>query len=674
MTVAKPTTGSDPTADILAVQGSSDIFSIAFDHSPLALTITALDDGRIAAVNEAFLRAAGYTRDEVIGRTPDELGLWVDPSCRHDRFAQMAVGQRVPDIEAEFRVKSGAIRVGLIGSVVVEISGRKCVLSSILDITDRRLAEERYRAIVESQIEMVCRFRMEGEILFVNAAYARARGTIPGELIGRNFWDFVTETDRPAVKSGLQRLSLDSPEVVIENRFETTDGVLWTLWTNRAVAFDSHGRPVELQSSGIDITERKEREHEAAFLGAITDELAQLSDPQEVINRVAASLVQHLGILRCVFTELDAAREKLTVIGHASRDGKDAAIVRTPLRLLDFFTPDLMAQLAAGRQVAVTDSFEDPRTAANRASYAWLEARAFVTTPYVSDGLWKGSIAVHHDAPRPWSPDTLELLRDLTGRVWARIERARAEQKLRESEAQLRAASEIKDQFLATLSHELRTPLNAVLGWTHMLRTGVLPPERIPQALEALERNAMAQSQLVDDLLDMSRIMSGKLPIRREWIKLADVVASAEETVRPAVQSSGVTLKIELPARPVLRVLGDPDRLRQVFWNLLSNAVKFTPAGGTVQLVVRKDAGQVVVVVRDTGEGIDRRFLPFVFERFSQADSSTTRRHSGLGLGLAIARHLVEAHGGSITAHSDGPDAGATFTVRLPLARQPRAR
>lgn len=668
MTVAKPTTGSDPTADILAVQGSSDIFSIAFDHSPLALTITALDDGRIAAVNEAFLRAAGYTRDEVIGRTPDELGLWVDPSCRHDRFAQMTVGQRVPDIEAEFRVKSGAIRVGLIGSVVVDISGRKCVLSSILDITDRRLAEERYRAIVESQIEMVCRFRMEGEILFVNAAYARARGTIPGELIGRNFWDFITETDRPAVKSGLQRLSPDSPEVVIENRFETTDGVLWTLWTNRAVAFDSHGRPVELQSSGIDITERKEREHEAAFLGAITDELAQLSDPQEVINRVAASLVQHLGILRCVFTELDAAREKLTVIGHASRDGKDAAIVRTPLRLLDFFTPDLMAQLAAGRQVAVTDSFEDPRTAANRASYAWLEARAFVTTPYVSDGLWKGSIAVHHDAPRPWSPDTLQLLRDLTGRVWARIERARAEQKLRESEAQLRAASEIKDQFLATLSHELRTPLNAVLGWTHMLRTGVLPPERIPQALEALERNAMAQSQLVDDLLDMSRIMSGKLPIRREWIKLADVVASAEETVRPAVQSSGVTLKIELPSRPVLRVLGDPDRLRQVFWNLLSNAVKFTPAGGTVQLVVRKDAGQVVVVVNDTGEGIDRRFLPFVFERFSQADSSTTRRHSGLGLGLAIARHLVEAHGGSITAHSDGPDAGATFTVRLPLA------
>jgi signal transduction histidine kinase len=382
---------------------------------------------------------------------------------------------------------------------------------------------------------------------------------------------------------------------------------------------------------------------------------------------VAAALVAHLGILRCVFTELDAAREKLTVIGHASRDGRDGTIVKTPLRLVDFFTPDLTAQLAAGRQVVVSDSFEDPRTVTNRASYAWLEARAFVTTPYVSDGVWKGSIAVHHDAPRTWSADTLELLRDLTGRVWARIERARAEQRLRESEAQLRAASEIKDQFLATLSHELRTPLNAVLGWAHMLRTGVLPPERVPQALEALERNAMAQSQLVDDLLDMSRIMSGKLPIRRELIKLADVIAAAEETVRPAVQSSGVTLTLELPARPVLRVLGDPDRLRQVFWNLLSNAVKFTPAGGSVRLAVSRQADQAVVVVHDTGEGIDGRFLPFIFERFSQADSSTTRRHSGLGLGLAIARHLVEAHDGSITAHSDGPDEGATFTVRLPL-------
>jgi signal transduction histidine kinase len=201
-----------------------------------------------------------------------------------------------------------------------------------------------------------------------------------------------------------------------------------------------------------------------------------------------------------------------------------------------------------------------------------------------------------------------------------------------------------------------------------MLRTGVLPPERVPEALEALERNAKAQSQLVDDLLDMSRIISGKLPIRRELIKLADVVTAAEETVRPAVQSSGVRFSVDVPARPVLRVMGDPDRLRQVFWNLLSNAVKFTPAGGSVHLTVEKDGDHAIVVVRDTGEGIDPCFLPYVFDRFSQADSSTTRRHSGLGLGLAIARHLVEAHGGTITAHSDGPDRGATFTVRLPLA------
>ena len=781
--------------------GSSDIFSIAFDHSPLALTITAIDDDRVVAVNEAFLRSAGYAREEVIGRTPDELGLWLESSRRQERFAKMAVGERVPDIEARFRVKDGSIRVGLIGSAVVEIDGRKCVLSSVLDITDRKAAEEkardreeryelvfggteaaiwdwdvtahrvlysprwkqlrgfdesevgdsedewrrgihpedyprvlaalteyfagraagfaeeyrvrhkeghwiwiadrgiarrdasgrvvrmagsetdisarkeaegalraseeRYRAIVESQIEMVCRFRPDGEILFVNAAYARARGTTADELMGRNFWDFVAESDRPAVRAQLDRLTPESPETAIENRFDTAAGVLWTLWTNRALAFDDLGRATEVQSSGIDITDRKTREYEAAFLGDITDQLAQLSDPDEVIDRVASAMVEHLGILRCVFTELDAAREKLTVIGHASRDGR---VVNTSLRLLDFFTPGLMAQLAAGRQVAVSDSFEDPRTATNRDSYAWLEARAFVTTPYVSDGVWKGSIAVHHDAPRTWSPETLELLRNLTGRVWARIERARAEQKLRESEAQLRAASDIKDQFLATLSHELRTPLNAVLGWAHMLRTGVLPPERVPPALDALERNALAQSQLVDDLLDMSRIMSGKLPIRREVVKLADVARAAEETVRPTAQSKSLTLEVDLAIRPALRVIGDPDRLRQVLWNLLSNAVKFTPSGGHVRMRMSRDGSDAVIVVHDTGEGIDSHFLPFVFERFRQADSTTTRRHSGLGLGLAIARHLVHAHGGTVTAHSDGPDQGAIFTVRLPLA------
>lgn len=611
-------------------EGTSDVFSIAFNHSPLALTITALDDGTLVAVNEAFVRGSGYTREESVGRTPDELGLWVDPERRADRFAELTIGHQVPQIEARFRLKSGEVRVGLIGSAVVEIGGRRCVLSSVLDITDRKLAEaraqerqeryelvlagaeaaiwdwdvashrvlfsrrwkqlrglnddeitdgeeewlkrihpddvsrvkasvaehfegrtaifaeeyrvrhkdgrwiwisdrglarrdtegrvvrmagseiditakkaaeqalraseERYRAIVESQIEMVCRFRVQGEILFANAAYARARDTTAGELIGQNFWDFVDASDRPAVRAQLERLTPDAPEAVIENRFDTADGVRWTLWTNRALVFDGEGRATELQSSGIDITDRKIREREIA------------------------------------------------------------------------------------------------------------------------------------------------------------------------------RANEIKDEFLATLSHELRTPLNAVLGWAHMLRTGAVPAEGTAQALETLERNAQAQSQLVDDLLDMSRIVSGKLAIRRERVTLNDIARAAADTVRPAAQAKGLRLEVGIPSRPCLRVIGDRDRLRQVFWNLLANAVKFTPAGGLVRILIQRDGGDGVVLVEDTGEGIEREFLPVVFERFRQADSTTTRRHNGLGLGLAIAKHLVEAHGGTVAAHSEGTDRGATFTVRLPLA------
>jgi signal transduction histidine kinase len=202
-----------------------------------------------------------------------------------------------------------------------------------------------------------------------------------------------------------------------------------------------------------------------------------------------------------------------------------------------------------------------------------------------------------------------------------------------------------------------------------MLRTGVVSPEAVPQALEALERNARAQSQLVDDLLDMSRIISGKLVIRREPVSMDAIVEGAIDTIRPIARGKDVALSADVTDRSRLAVVGDPDRLRQVLWNLLSNAVKFTPAGGRVLVRAFAEDDAAVVVVQDTGEGIESGFLPFVFERFRQADSTTTRRHNGLGLGLAIARHLIEAHEGTIAAHSDGPDKGATFTVRLPIHR-----
>jgi signal transduction histidine kinase/DNA-binding response OmpR family regulator len=235
-------------------------------------------------------------------------------------------------------------------------------------------------------------------------------------------------------------------------------------------------------------------------------------------------------------------------------------------------------------------------------------------------------------------------------------------------EDHLQRTNRLKDEFLATLSHELRTPLNAVLGWTHMIRTGTLPKDVQARAFDSLERNARAQAQLVDDLLDVSRIVSGKLQIARDRVDLRDVLTLALETIQPTAINKGVKLKFVARGRTPAIVTGDADRLRQVAWNLLSNAVKFTPRGGHVRVELTSDRSHAEIVVRDTGQGIDPDFLPFVFDRFRQADGTAARRHGGLGLGLAIVRHLTEAHGGTATAASEGLSRGAVFRLRLPLA------
>jgi signal transduction histidine kinase/CheY-like chemotaxis protein len=227
--------------------------------------------------------------------------------------------------------------------------------------------------------------------------------------------------------------------------------------------------------------------------------------------------------------------------------------------------------------------------------------------------------------------------------------------------------SALKDEFLATLSHELRTPLNAVLGWAAMLQRGVKDEETFRRGLETIERNARAQGQLIDDLLDMSRIISGTLRLDVQLIEPDKVIEAALGTVHPAAVAKRIDLRVDV-ARGIGTVLGDPGRLQQVMWNLLSNAVKFTPTGGTVQVMLGRDGQDVVIRVADSGIGISPDFLPHVFDRFRQQDASITRKHGGLGLGLSIARQLVELHGGTIGVSSPGVHAGTTFTLRLPLA------
>ena len=252
-----------------------------------------------------------------------------------------------------------------------------------------------------------------------------------------------------------------------------------------------------------------------------------------------------------------------------------------------------------------------------------------------------------------------EHLREANEQLAAALQRAT------EARRETEVAGRLKDEFLMTLSHELRTPLNAILGWSRMLISGTVPRGRQAEALAAIERNAQAQTRLVEDLLDVSRGIGGKLQIDARLVDVGDVVLGAGETLRPAMVAKGITFEADVD-RALAPIQADPDRLQQVVWNLLSNAIKFTPEGGSVALRVAAAGMHVEILVRDSGVGIAPEFLPFVFERFRQADARLNREFGGLGLGLSIARHLVELHGGSLSAHSEGLGRGATFRVLLP--------
>jgi signal transduction histidine kinase len=268
-----------------------------------------------------------------------------------------------------------------------------------------------------------------------------------------------------------------------------------------------------------------------------------------------------------------------------------------------------------------------------------------------------------------------ELKREIRVRQWGEEERARLLVREQEARREAEEANRIKDEFLATLSHELRTPLNAMLGWAQVLRSGRVDEATTRRALEAIERNARAQAQLISDLLDVSRIITGKLRLDLRPVELPRIIDAALDSVRPAAEAKGIQLRVLLDpmASPLV---ADADRLQQVVWNLLSNAIKFTPEGGAVEVRQRQagggrtgggGAGMVEIEVSDSGMGIRPDFLPYVFDRFRQAESTTTRHHGGLGLGLSIVRHLVELHGGTVSVESQGEGKGAAFRVRLPL-------
>ncbi len=429
-----------------------------------------------------------------------------------------------------------------------------------------------------------------------------------------------------------------------EVRFVRRDGSHRTLLVNSAPIYDDAHRLVAGISSFADITDRKRTE-------------LALRDSEERGRAIMAALEEGVLLLG-----VDGAIH----FANASAE-----------RLLGL----------PADQLAARTSF-DPRWRRVREDGTPLpnEERASVRALHEGRPVSNQIMGV----PRPdgrlvWLSVNAQPLFDLHGKVsgvvssffdvtCARAAEAERQGLLARAESSRQAAesaSRAKDEFLAVVSHELRNPLNAILGWTRLLRTGSLSADRAATALETIERSAVSQAQLVDDLLDVSRITSGKLPLDVQTVSFARVIEAAVESARPAVEAKGLRLSVVLDTEGMLS--GDAGRLQQIVWNLLTNATKFTPRGGLIRVVLRRDDSHLELCVSDSGQGISATFLPQVFDRFKQADSSTTRQHGGLGLGLAIAKNLVEMHGGTIEARSDGLGQGATFIVRVPVAVLRRA-
>jgi PAS domain S-box-containing protein len=496
------------------------------------------------------------------------------------------------------------------------------------------------------------------------------------------FLERVPEADRDTVRQTIQRLLQEKGAFSFEHRILRPDGTERTLFSQGRVVLDGAEQPLSVRGTAQDVTERKrgetergelqrqqaarlqseESERRYRILADASDILSSSLDYESTLERVAHLLVPALADW-CVIDVLDHHGQLVDVATDHVDPTKRERL--RELRRRSVFDParpsELVAVMKSGESRLVSDVGEDflfsSAAGPDRAELRQFVPRSYMAVPLLARGRSLGVIGLASETHR-YSGSDLKLAEELARRAALAVDNARLYREAQE-------ASRLKDEFLATLSHELRTPLNAIVGWTHLLRTGLNEAEAA-RALEVIHRNAMAQNQLIGDVLDVSKIITGRLTLNLQSVDPAEVLETAAQTVKPSADAKQIRLQVLLD-RAAGPVTGDAARLQQVVWNLLSNAIKFTPKGGRVQLRLMRVNSHVEIAVEDTGIGIRPDFLPYIFERFRQADSSTTRSYGGLGLGLALVRYLVELHGGTVTAQSRGESQGTTFVVKLPL-------
>ncbi len=631
---------------------------------------------RVVDINETTLRMFGATDKRALLASLDTV---FTPEAR-DIFAQelvsLAEGHTGFEAESVLRTLHGD-RVDVLVSITFPAPSDPAdsVLVTLTDITLQKLAEQARRdsealfhEMADTAPAMLWISDPTGAWTFLSRQWYELTGQEPENALGLGWLNVLHPDDRDSAADAVFEATDQRRPFHFECRVSQPDAdSRWTIIAGQP-RIGTDGEFLGFVGSAIDITERRKAEE------AVIEEV----HTRETLSRVGAALASELDPDTLIQAAIDAATALTSAqwgvffFSVVDDDGNTHEHRAVSGLAPEAFAgpPDTSDDFHRLAVVRVDDLLSD-ESDAQEINRRWLPqdllVRSYLSVPVVSrTGDVRGGVCFGHTRAGVFRPKHEQLATGIAAWAALALDNASLYKEAQE-------ANRAKDEFIATLSHELRTPLNAMLGWAHMLRANVLPPETQRRALETLERNVRTQAQLVDDLLDVSRIVAGKLHIKGDEVDLTTVVTSAADTVRPASVAKGIMFRVIADPDQQVIVMGDVDRLRQILWNLLTNAVKFTPKGGRVEIELRATDASASVVVTDTGQGIRQDFLRHVFERFRQADGTASRRHGGLGLGLAIVRHLTEAHGGSVSAESPGEGLGATFTVHLPV-REVRTR
>ncbi len=655
-------------------------------------------DGIITSWNQGAERIFGYTAEEAIGKPitiiipPDHLDE--EPGI----LARLRLGERIEHFDTIRMRKDGTRRdISLTVSPIKGPDGQIVGASKIArDITEqlqgRRAldeASERLKLALAASHLGDWSWDAKTDAVTFSETAARILGVPAGsQMTWTEMRNLLHPEDRERARGAVETALTNHIDYDIEYRVKRPDNrEAWISAKGRGV-YETDGSVVGMLGFVQDISEIK----------ATEETLREQADALRTLNEVGQLISAELDLHKTVQAVTDAATE-VTGAGFGSffynvlnEEGASYmlyALTGAPRELFERFpmprATDLFTPIFREGVVRIPDVKRDSRYGKNSPYYgipeSHLPVTSYLAAPVVSRSgeILGGLFFGHPDADLFTERDEIVVaglaaqaaVAMDNARLYETAKRARAdaEKAAAENEQLYRQAedsSRLKDEFLATISHELRTPLSAILGWARMLRMGQLSPDNAAKALDTIERNARTQAQLVDDLLDVSRIITGKLRMDVQPVDPNTFIDAAVEAVQPAADAKHVRVQKIIDTGAVA-IPGDPVRLQQVVWNLLSNAIKFTPRGGRVQIRSQRVNSHLEIVISDTGQGIAPDFLPHVFDRFRQADQKTSRQHGGMGLGLAIVRHLVELHGGTVRANSEGEGHGSTFTVMLPI-------